>query len=371
MNHQSIPETYFREICKNELEELGVVDIIGYNGMHKNCIFVDHIGEFKMTPYRMKNGVKPTSYSYPNKNTYVHYILQQNNTQYKDGEIKVLSKINSKRDKVYVQDKYGICKLHCISLIRNTKTSFQSAINQLDYFKNQVYEKSEAYKNGNFEIIEFLDGMHLLIKDKYGLCKMHRSNLLNGSSTSVSSALDKDAYIINKFKEKHGDQFDYSKVKYVDNTTHVVITCKIHGDFPQRPTNHLRYNKCPKCKDDEDKFTRTALVKRVNKKGSGILYFIKIFSIDETFLKIGYTTNNTKRRFKPLKKYEYSYEVLKEVVTEDGHKLFNIELFLKNKFRKDKYTPIRPFPGSKTEVFHISKYNDILKEIEQFETTLS
>ena len=370
MTDKSIPESYFREICKDRLEELGIKEIIGYDGMHTNCIFVDHIGEFKMMPYSIKNGRNPTSTSYVDKDNYLDYMLKRRNTQYIKGEIKILSKIKSTQDKVYVQNKYGICKVYCSELLKNGGMTTRSAVNKLDYFSNQVYEKSEAYRNGNFKILKFIDYKHLLVEDKYGICKIHKANILMGKSPSVHSALDKDAYIINKFQEKHGDQFDYSKVKYVDDTTHVIITCKIHGDFPQMPTNHLRYNRCPKCKEDEDQFTRSILVKRVKEKGSGILYFIKIFSGDETFLKIGYTTNSTKRRFGPLKKYEYNYEVLKEVITEDGEKLFSIELFLKNKFRKDRYTPTRPFEGSKTEVFHISKYDDILKEIEQFETTL-
>lgn len=372
MNHKSIPESHFRETCKARLKELGVKEIINYDGMHKNCIFVDDIGQFIMMPYNIKNGRNPTSTAYIDKDNYLDYMLKSRNTQYKNGEITILSNTNSTQDKVFVQDKYGICKIRCISLIRNSKTSSQSAINKLDYFTNQLYEKSEAFRNGKFELVDYINDDHLLVKDSYGLCKIHRSNLMLGKSPSVYSAIDKDAYIINKFKEKHGDQFDYSKVKYVDDTTHVIITCKIHGDFPQMPTNHLRYNRCPKCKDDEDKFTRTTLMKRVKEKGSGILYCIKIYDGEESFIKIGYTTNSVARRYGFLKpRCNYDYDILREVVVEDGEKLFGIENLIKNTYRKDRYTPIRPFEGSKTEVFHISKYDDILKEIEQFETTLS
>ena len=39
---------------------------------------------------------------------------------------------------------------------------------------------------------------------------------------------------IKKSNEKHGEgRYDYSKVKYVNNTTEVIIICPIHGDFPQ------------------------------------------------------------------------------------------------------------------------------------------
>lgn len=45
-----------------------------------------------------------------------------------------------------------------------------------------------------------------------------------------------------------GDEWDYSKLKYINNKTEVELICKQHGSFFQRPDNHL-YNKnaCPKC----------------------------------------------------------------------------------------------------------------------------
>ena len=55
-----------------------------------------------------------------------------------------------------------------------------------------------------------------------------------------------------QFTEKaqvvHGDKYDYSLVKYVNNKTKVQIICREHGIFEQTPNNHLSGNKCPKCK---------------------------------------------------------------------------------------------------------------------------
>ena len=36
---------------------------------------------------------------------------------------------------------------------------------------------------------------------------------------------------IARAKEKHGDKYDYSKVRYVNASTPVTIVCPIHGDF--------------------------------------------------------------------------------------------------------------------------------------------
>ena len=48
-------------------------------------------------------------------------------------------------------------------------------------------------------------------------------------------------------RKKHGDKYDYSKVRYVDSKTKVTITCPIHGDFEQSPSEHMLGKGCEKC----------------------------------------------------------------------------------------------------------------------------
>jgi hypothetical protein len=56
----------------------------------------------------------------------------------------------------------------------------------------------------------------------------------------------------------HGDKYDYSKVVYVSDAKKVIIGCPIHGDFEQRPNSHLQGSGCTKCKNKplEDWITR-------------------------------------------------------------------------------------------------------------------
>lgn len=52
-----------------------------------------------------------------------------------------------------------------------------------------------------------------------------------------------------KARSVHGNLFDYSKVNYTNNHTHVIIKCTECGrDFTQQPHNHLQGNGCPYCK---------------------------------------------------------------------------------------------------------------------------
>lgn len=73
---------------------------------------------------------------------------------------------------------------------------------------------------------------------------------------------------IKRSKLCHTEEYDYSKVNYIDYTTKVCIICKEHGEFWQRPDKHLRGQGCPKCgaekckrtmfKNDKETFFRKA-----------------------------------------------------------------------------------------------------------------
>ena len=49
-------------------------------------------------------------------------------------------------------------------------------------------------------------------------------------------------------KKIHGDKYDYSKVKYINNKTKVCIICPKHGEFWQKPISHInKHQGCPIC----------------------------------------------------------------------------------------------------------------------------
>ena len=46
----------------------------------------------------------------------------------------------------------------------------------------------------------------------------------------------------------HGNKYDYSKVNYTDMLKKVIIICKEHGNFEQKPNNHVNQKQgCPSC----------------------------------------------------------------------------------------------------------------------------
>ena len=55
--------------------------------------------------------------------------------------------------------------------------------------------------------------------------------------------------LLSKFKQKHGEKFDYSKSDYKSSSEKIVVTCHKHGDYSISPSRHLLYG-CKKCYND-------------------------------------------------------------------------------------------------------------------------
>lgn len=90
----------------------------------------------------------------------------------------------------------------------------------------------------------------------------------------MKEKLNKNNFI-QRAKEIHGDKYDYSKTVYIKAKEPVTIICPIHGEFTQRPQDHvLKACGCSKCKGekvkevhsyDKEKFLELAHQKHGNK----------------------------------------------------------------------------------------------------------
>ena len=70
--------------------------------------------------------------------------------------------------------------------------------------------------------------------------------------------------IVERFKNVHGDKYDYTRVRFVKTTVKVPIVCYDHGVFWQEPHAHLKGQGCPIC----------GINKRANNKTNTVEYFI-------------------------------------------------------------------------------------------------
>ena len=69
--------------------------------------------------------------------------------------------------------------------------------------------------------------------------------------------MDKTEEFIAKAKEIHGDKYDYTKAVYITSKTKMTLICPIHGEFEQRPYDHLSGKHCQKCSHIDKTISRS------------------------------------------------------------------------------------------------------------------
>lgn len=87
------------------------------------------------------------------------------------------------------------------------------------------------------------------------ICSVHgvfeqlpQSHLLGRGCSSCSRKKQRTTEeFLSDLKEVYGDEYDLSCTKYINANTKVKIICKVHGEFSQFPNNILRMHGCPEC----------------------------------------------------------------------------------------------------------------------------
>jgi len=89
-------------------------------------------------------------------------------------------------------------------------------------------------------------------------CHPKKSNIMNFKLFTEG--------IIDDFRKKHSDKYDYSKVNYINNRTNVEIICPIHGSFFQNPYSHKSGSSCPKCvnRNKSDNYSFIEMARRIH-----------------------------------------------------------------------------------------------------------
>ncbi len=79
----------------------------------------------------------------------------------------------------------------------------------------------------------------------------------------------------------HGDKYSYDKVVYKNDSTKVIVTCPIHGDFSITPGHHVRLKQgCRQCAQDkrgfDSRLTQEEFIKRATEKHNGKYSYDKV-----------------------------------------------------------------------------------------------
>lgn len=132
----------------------------------------------------------------------------------------------------------------CPMCANNVRTSTAQFVEKAKRIHGSKYDYSQTVYKGNAH--------RLTIQ-----CPLHGPFVIKANSHLVMKAGCKkcaDVYqpttkeFIDKAVTVHGDTYDYSNVKYVNNHTHVIIVCRRHGPFLQTPGDHLNSKAgCSRC----------------------------------------------------------------------------------------------------------------------------
>lgn len=188
-----------------------------------------------------------------------------------------------------------------------------------------------------------------------------------GSERRADSTRKTAKDFICRAREVHGSKYNYDKVIYVSNRTDVVITCLEHGDFTQRPTNHLQGKGCLGCADTSGGWSRGDFIGKCKKNNNGLgkLYVIKCQNDDEVFYKIGITSTTMKERFRGVHAMPYEYTI-EYLIQDSAYFIYDIELQLQALSKGKNHRPKIGFKGQ-TECF--TTINPIEKLLRQLSST--
>lgn len=138
------------------------------------------------------------------------------------------------------------------------------------------YDYSKVdYKNA-------MDGV-IIICPVHGEFVMMPNNHINqkqGCPKCAGRKLNNEEWI-DRFKSVHGNKYDYSKVKFIDNEAKVCIICPEHGEFWQSPSKHYNAKQgCPKCGkrkcENAQKITKEEYIEKARKVHGGKYDYSKI-----------------------------------------------------------------------------------------------
>jgi len=147
----------------------------------------------------------------------------------------------------------------------------------LDNFKkraikkhNNKYDYSQVIFSNVEQKIDIICPIHGIFQQRvmshlkgFGCDKCGRKNVAKKLSDSKEDFIQK-AQIV------HGNKYDYSKVKYVNAKSKVIIICPIHGEFYQPPSPHINGVGCPECGTDSRAEKRTKSLKNFVKDAEAI-----------------------------------------------------------------------------------------------------
>ena len=164
-----------------------------------------------------------------------------------------------------------------------------------------------------------------------------------GRIASAAKQLKDTPTFILQANQVHNHAYAYSKTVYSGAFEKITITCKTHGDFEQRASDHLQGSRCPKCAGTNNwSYTAWERAGNSSKAFTGFkLYVLELWDNEECFIKVGKTFQDISARYRA--KLPYEWRIIKVV---EGSAKYISELETTIIQSITTYTPSVPFPGT-------------------------
>lgn len=163
---------------------------------------------------------------------------------------------------------------------------------------------------------------------------------------------------IEKANQVHNFKYTYDDAEYTKRRhQRITITCREHGNFVQAVDKHLNGQGCKRCAAKQLNpgigFSKTAWIRFCKNKNINIAYcyIIHLFNENESFIKIGITSDIKSR----LTQFPYKVESI-YIIKGEPSLIYDKETELHKKYKLHKYKPKLLFGGA-TECFNLNIYN--------------
>jgi hypothetical protein len=121
------------------------------------------------------------------------------------------------------------------------------------FIQKAMHKHGDAYNYNNIIYKNSRTKICIICK-KHGEFFQKPNNHLNGQGCpkcGTERSIQKQSYSLENFiklaKTCHGNKYDYSLTKYINSKSKVKIICRKHGEFFQKPSEHLSKKGCEKC----------------------------------------------------------------------------------------------------------------------------
>jgi hypothetical protein len=125
------------------------------------------------------------------------------------------------------------------------------ALTQTDFIKRARGVHGERYDYNQAVYVGANLNLTIICRE-HGQFEQTPSNHFAGKGCLACAGLK--PYTLKSFTVKscsiHGEKYNYSRVKFVNVLTKIIIGCRIHGDFEQTPSKHMGGSGCTRCSID-------------------------------------------------------------------------------------------------------------------------